>query len=89
MHNVELLAPARDLEELKVNINNGANAVYIGGEVFGIKSQNKDFSNAEMIEGIEFALSCILSNILFIGFPPKLFHNVFFETLSTFRCIYI
>jgi len=55
MHNVELLAPARDLEELKVNINNGANAVYIGGEVFGIKSQNKDFSNAEMIEGIEFA----------------------------------
>ncbi|HSQ88426.1 peptidase U32 family protein [Romboutsia sp.] len=55
MHNVELLAPARDLEELKINIDNGADAVYIGGEVFGMVSQNKDFSKEQMVEGIDFA----------------------------------
>lgn len=55
MHNVELLAPARDLAELKANIENGANAVYIGGEVFGMVSINNLFSREELIEGIEFA----------------------------------
>ena len=55
MHNVELLVPARSLKELKVNITNGADAVYIGGEVFGMVSINNIFSKEEMIEGIEFA----------------------------------
>lgn len=55
MHKVELLAPASDLNKLKVSIENGADAVYIGGEVFGMKSSIKRFSRAEMIEGVQFA----------------------------------
>ncbi len=55
MHKVELLAPARDLEELKANISNGANAIYIGGEVFGMPTEKDDFSKDDMIKGIEFA----------------------------------
>lgn len=55
MHKVELLVPARDINELKVNITNGADAVYIGGEVFGMVSINNIFSKDEMIDGIKFA----------------------------------
>lgn len=55
MHQVELLAPASDLNKLKVSIENGADAVYIGGETFGMKSSMKSFSKEEMIEGVKFA----------------------------------
>lgn len=55
MHNVELLAPARNLYELKENINAGANAIYLGGEVFGMKSIINSFSKNDLEEGIRFA----------------------------------
>lgn len=55
MHKVELLAPASDLNKLKLSIEHGADAVYIGGEVFGMKSSIKKFSKEEMIEGVNFA----------------------------------
>ena len=36
MRKVELLAPAGDLEKLKIAFEYGADAVYIGGEIFGM-----------------------------------------------------
>ena len=51
----ELLVPASSLEVLKVAVNFGADAVYIGGEAFGLRAKAKNFSKAEMAEGIEFA----------------------------------
>ena len=81
MHNIELLAPARDLDELKVNINNGADAVYIGGEVFGMKSQNKNFCNAEMIEGIEFAHDRERKVYVVVNIIP---HNEDFVAVETY-----
>lgn len=51
----ELLAPAGDLEKLKVAILYGANAVYIGGEHFGLRAKAKNFTIDEMKEGINFA----------------------------------
>lgn len=53
----ELLAPAGDLEKLKMAIIYGADAVYIGGEKFGLRSASKNFTAEEMKEGIEFAHS--------------------------------
>lgn len=53
----ELLAPAGDLEKLKVAILYGANAVYIGGEHFGLRAKAKNFTIDEMKEGINFAHS--------------------------------
>lgn len=44
MREVELLAPAGDLEKLKIAFIYGADAVYIGGEVFGMRSAAKNFS---------------------------------------------
>ena len=57
MREVELLAPAGDLEKLKIAFIYGADAVYIGGEVFGMRSAAKNFSKEDMIEGVEFAHS--------------------------------
>lgn len=51
----ELLVPASSLEVLKVAVVFGADAVYIGGEVFGLRAKAKNFSLEEMKEGIEFA----------------------------------
>jgi len=54
---IELQAPARDLDMLKVAINAGADAVYIGGESYGMKTSSKDFSNEDIVEGVNFAHS--------------------------------
>lgn len=53
----ELLAPAGDLEKLKVAILYGADAVYIGGEHFGLRAKAKNFTIDEMKDGINFAHS--------------------------------
>ena len=51
----ELLIPASSLEVLKTAVIFGADAVYIGGEVFGLRAQAKTFSHDDMKEGIAFA----------------------------------
>ena len=51
----ELLVPASSLEVLKVAVIYGADAVYIGGEAFGLRAKAKNFSMDEMREGIAFA----------------------------------
>lgn len=51
----ELLIPASSLEVLKTAVKYGADAVYIGGEVFGLRAKAKNFSLEEMREGVKFA----------------------------------
>ena len=51
----ELLIPASSLEVLKVAVIYGADAVYIGGEAFGLRAKAKNFSLDEMREGVKFA----------------------------------
>ncbi len=51
----ELLVPASSLEVLKTAVLFGADAVYIGGEAFGLRAKAKNFSAQEMAEGIRFA----------------------------------
>lgn len=51
----ELLVPASSLEVLKVAVIFGADAVYIGGEAFGLRAKAKNFSKSDMAEGIAFA----------------------------------
>lgn len=57
MQKPELLAPAGDLEKLKMAIIYGADAVYLGGEQFGLRKASKNFTIDEIKEGIEFAHS--------------------------------
>lgn len=51
----ELLIPASSLEVLKIAVVFGADAVYIGGEAFGLRAKAKNFSMEDMREGIAFA----------------------------------
>lgn len=51
----ELLVPASSLEVLKVAVIYGADAVYIGGELYGLRAKAKNFTMEEMAEGIAFA----------------------------------
>lgn len=55
MRTPELLIPASSLEVLKTAVIFGADAVYIGGEAFGLRAKAKNFSMEDMKEGIEFA----------------------------------
>ena len=55
MKKPELLIPASSLEVLKTAVMFGADAVYIGGEAFGLRAKAKNFSPDEMREGIAFA----------------------------------
>ena len=55
MRRPELLIPASSLEVLKTAVIYGADAVYIGGEAFGLRAKAKNFSMEEIREGIAFA----------------------------------
>ena len=50
----ELLAPAGNMEKLKMAILYGADAVYLGGENFGLRAQGGNFSKQEVDESIPF-----------------------------------
>jgi len=52
-----LLIPAGSLEVLKTAVNYGADAVYIGGDVFSLRAKAKNFTKEEMIQGIAYAHS--------------------------------
>lgn len=47
----EVLAPASSLEVLKTAVYYGADAVYIGGEMYGLRAKAKNFSKEDMAEG--------------------------------------
>ena len=51
----ELLIPASCLEVLKLAVKYGADAVYIGGEMYGLRAKAKNFSKEDMEEGIKYA----------------------------------
>ena len=51
----ELLLPAGSLEVLKIAVKYGADAVYIGGEMYGLRAKAHNFSKEDMIEGIAYA----------------------------------
>ncbi|MFR5602095.1 MAG: peptidase U32 family protein [Lachnospiraceae bacterium] len=55
MRKTELLIPAGSLDVLKTAVIYGADAVYLGGEAFGLRAKAKNFTNEEIREGIRFA----------------------------------
>ena len=54
MHRPELLAPAGNMEKLKIAIHYGADAVYLGGEAFGLRNMADNFSVDEMKTALDF-----------------------------------
>lgn len=78
---IELLAPAGDLERLKIAIIYGADAVYIGGEIFGMRTAAKNFSKEDMLEGVRFAHERGKRVFVTINIIP---HNEDFEHLPEY-----
>lgn len=57
MNKVELLAPAGDLAKLKTALLYGADAVFVGGKNFSLRAKASNFSDEDLIEGVNFAHS--------------------------------
>lgn len=55
MRKLELLAPAGDLEKLKIAVLYGADAVYLGGQQFSLRAGAANFDHDTLLKGIEFA----------------------------------
>ena len=51
----EILAPAGDMERLQTAVNFGADAVYLGGQEFGMRTSSNNFSPEELVKAVEFA----------------------------------
>ena len=51
----EILAPAGSLENLKIALQYGADAVYLGGEMYGLRAKAKNFTMEEIAEGVRYA----------------------------------
>lgn len=56
-HNIELLSPAGDTDRLKLAIKFGADAVYVGGEQFGMRTNPSNFNADELKSAVEFVHS--------------------------------
>ena len=54
-HNIELLSPAGDFERLKLALKFGADAVYLGGEMFGMRTNPSNFNYEKLKEAVELA----------------------------------
>ena len=52
---IEVLAPAGSMECLKAAILNGADAVYLGGEMFGARAYAGNFNKEELLEAIDYS----------------------------------
>lgn len=81
MRKIELLVPASSLEVLKIAVIFGADAVYIGGEAFGLRAKAKNFTLAEMAEGIAFAHA---HNVKVYVTANILAHNYDLDGVSTY-----
>lgn len=52
---VELLAPAGDIESLIAGVQNGADAIYLGGSLFSARAYAKNFDNEQLLEAVKYA----------------------------------
>lgn len=77
----EVLAPAGNLEKLKVAVLYGADAVYLGGHAFGLREGAGNFTIEELEEGVEFAHSRNVKVYVTVNIIP---HNRDLEGLPTY-----
>ena len=68
---IELLIPASSLEVLKTAVIFGADAVYIGGEAFGLRAKAKNFSMEEMKEFIDLVAEGKIKPVIFEKLPME------------------
>ena len=87
MKKIELLAPAGNLECLRIAIDNGADAVYVGGEMFSARAYADNFTNEELVEGINYAH--IKGAKVYVTINIMLFDNEIKDVLDFVDFLYI
>ena len=78
---VELLAPAGDLSKLRTALKFGADAIYVGGESFGLRKASKNFTTEDLKIGIEEAHACGKKVYVTMNIIP---HNEDFEGVEEY-----
>lgn len=78
MKNIELLAPAGNLNRLKFALAYGADAIYAGGDSFSLRVRSKNFTTGELAEGIRYTHSLNKKFYLALNVIP---HNEDIENL--------
>ena len=71
MQKPELLAPAGDMEKLKMAVRYGADAVYLGSNDFSLRAQAKNFTDEQLTEAIDFAHSHGVKVYLTVNVYPQ------------------
>ena len=87
MERIELLAPAGNLECLKVAIDNGADAVYIGGTDFSARAFAENFSDTEISEAIRYAH--IKGSKVYVTINTQIYNDELEDLLSYTDFLYI
>lgn len=86
MKKPELLAPAGDLETLKFAVNNGADAIYIGGESFSARAYAKNFDKEEIKEAVYY---CHIHNVkLYVAVNTIIFENEIEDFIKYIKFLY-
>ena len=84
---VELLAPAGNLECLKVAVDNGADAVYIGGNRFSNRAYADNFNDMQIIEGFNYAH---LKNVkVYVGINIAIYENEIQDVFDYVDFLYV
>lgn len=78
---VELLSPAGDLEKLKIALHYGADAIYFGGQNFGMRANAKNFSNEEIAMAVKLAHAAKKKVYVTVNI---IFHDDDFEGLTDY-----
>ncbi|HIJ87995.1 MAG TPA: U32 family peptidase [Desulfuromonadales bacterium] len=71
MHKPELLAPAGNMEKLKIAVHYGADAVYLGGQAFGLRNKADNFSLDEMRAALDFCHAKSIKAYLTVNSYPR------------------
>lgn len=86
MKKIELLSPAGDMKSLIYAVNNGADAVYVGGELFSARAFAKNFNKEELLEAVKF---CHTRNVkLYVTVNTVIFENEIEECLNYLKYLY-
>lgn len=86
MKKVELLAPAGNLEILKVAVQAGANAIYLAGKNFGARAYSNNFTQEELVEGVNYAH---LRNVkIYVTVNTIVYENEFEELKQYLQFLY-
>jgi putative protease len=81
VHKPELLAPAGNMEKLKIALHYGADAVYLGGHSFGLRNKAENFTLAEMGEALDLCHRCGVKAYLTVNSYPR---NELMPSLATY-----